>query len=165
MGPRERRRRCRDGGTGFWMDSVASSARCDSKRLETRPLAGDGGGQYERRNHMMYDPPRLSIPPDARLPPEHVDPPRRPARLKTRPRRIRVSKETYQVGRWREAISGESERSDMSYRDLRWCRSDREARNAKTRPLESIEADRALQALRERSVPFSLRKSSLPRRL
>ena len=42
-----------------------------------------------------------------------------------------------------EGESGESDRSEMLYMDYRWRRRIPEARYTRTKPLESIEADRA----------------------
>ena len=52
---------------------------CESKRFETRPLAGYQTGQHEQRRDMMDGAPRPPIPPHKhhRQPHKHPNPPRR----------------------------------------------------------------------------------------
>ena len=89
---------------GIWCskDSATSDARRESKRLETRSLAGDESSQQELEKRSKHDVPEPSQLPSIhpRRPTESVDPPRRRGRLKSPTKRIRRSKirrSTYQV--------------------------------------------------------------------
>lgn len=78
-------------GKWCWMDGATSSTSCDSKRVETRLLAGDeGSGQHERQKQKPNDVPEpptpLGIHP--RRPTKPVDEPRRRGKLKSQSRSV-----------------------------------------------------------------------------
>ena len=86
------------------MDDATSGARRESKRLESRPIAENETSQNEQRERKIAHVPRPSTPPtiDHRHPMDHVNPPRRRGRIKTRPRqvsRIRARKLTHHFER------------------------------------------------------------------
>ena len=136
-------------GRQWWMDGATSGARRDSKRVGSRLLAGNEEGQHEGRNRTTDDAPRPStlLPNDPKRPMYPPNPPCRRGRLKMNPRRIsQVSIEKIHspshmvVSRpyWTSRIcciccTGTRDGAGAITRP----------RNAKTRPLESIKADRA----------------------
>jgi hypothetical protein len=125
-------------------DGATSGARRDSKRVETTPLAEHETDQHGRRKRRTADVPRPSTPHpmDHRHPTDQPNPPRRRGRLKTRSRRVSTpGRPTRSHGRVK-AVSGGSDASYMMYMDRRWWRRVPAIRNAKTRPLESIEDER-----------------------
>ena len=73
-----------------WTDSATSGARRDSRRVGLQPLAEVRSSRQERRQRTMAHAPRPSTPPSryARSLSDHVDPPRRRGRLKTKSRRV-----------------------------------------------------------------------------
>ena len=105
------------------MDGVTSGARHDSKRVGTKLLAVEKVRQYERRNNtkphvpepftpLPNDPKRPTDPPNRVV----VDASRRDLEGSVEPdREDRLTRSDDRV----EVISGESERQDISYRDLR----------------------------------------------
>ena len=102
-------------GKGCRMGGATSSARRDSKRVETDPLATEKEGQHERRKRTTSDVPRPSTPPPIHPihPTEHVDPPRRRGRMKsptTKIRRSRVRRTTYRIVQPRRGQSVRIER-------------------------------------------------------
>ena len=84
-------------------DGATSGARRDSKRVDTTPLTAGKPGQRGRRKRETADVPEASTPPtiDPRRSTDHLNPPRRRGRLKTRARSISTRKWTYQVERSR----------------------------------------------------------------
>ena len=90
------------------MDGATSGARCESKRLETRPLAEDETDQHGQRKRTTGDAPRPSTQPTKRprRPTDHPNPPRRRGRLKTRATSISTNQWTYQVTRTRRGRIG-----------------------------------------------------------
>ena len=105
-------RRCR-------MDGTTSGASGDSKRVDTRSLAEVRSSQQERRKRTMAHAPRPSTPTlrYARSLSDHVDPPRRRGRLKTRPRNVSYPRWTYQATRTRRGRIGRIERAGyVAYR-------------------------------------------------
>ena len=89
-----------------------------------------------RRNHTTDDAPRPSTPllNDPKRPTNPPNPPRRRGRLKTRSLEESVPGEGLTKSYDRvKTESGESDRSDTLYMELRGCWSDPEARHAKTR--------------------------------
>jgi hypothetical protein len=133
------------GGRRGWMDGATSGARRDSKRVETTPLAEGETGQHERRKRTTTDAPGPSEPPPdhPRSLTDYVDPPRRRGRLKTRPREVSTPGGPTRPRGRAKAVSGGSDTSYMMYMDRRWWRRVPAMRNARTRPLESIEDERA----------------------
>ena len=75
-------------------DGATSSARCDSQRVETRPLAGDKGQFQQVEHDITTDVPEASTPPpnDPKRPVELLNPPRRRGRMKSRPRKVNRTK-------------------------------------------------------------------------
>ena len=91
-------------------DGATSSARCDSKRVETRLLAGEKGQYQQVERDITTDVPEASTPPpnDPRRPVELPNLPRRRGRIKLRSRKIRRTKMrrlTYQVRQQRRGPS------------------------------------------------------------
>ena len=83
-------------------DGATSGAGSDSKRVDTRLLAGDEGGQLERRNRTTAHVPEPSTPAPEypRRSTDQPNPPRRRGRLKTKHRRVsraRSRKSTHQA--------------------------------------------------------------------
>jgi hypothetical protein len=76
-------------------DGATSGARCDSQRVETRPLAGDKGQYQQVERDITTDIPEASTPPpnDPKRPVELPNPPRRRGRMKSRPRKVNRTKE------------------------------------------------------------------------
>ena len=102
--------------TGCRMDGATSGARRDSKRVETRPLAGVKANQHEQRKRGTAHVPQPSTPPPSysRSLSAYVDPPRRRRRIKTKPRqisRIRARRLTHHFERSRHGRIGQP-RSD-----------------------------------------------------
>ncbi|KAH0829128.1 hypothetical protein J3R83DRAFT_2604, partial [Lanmaoa asiatica] len=99
----------RNDGDGIHIDGrrrgkggAPSSARSNSKRVNTKMLAGEKVNQREWYKRPKAHVPGLSklLPKHPRSPTEHVDPPRRRGRLKSQPRRVsraRVRKLTYRL--------------------------------------------------------------------
>ena len=84
------------------MDGATSSTCCDSKRVETDPLAIEKEGQRKRRKRTKNDLPRPSTPPPEhpRLLTNYVDPLRRQGQIKLRSgmiRRTKMKKSTHQI--------------------------------------------------------------------
>ena len=92
-------------GRWCWMDGATSAPRRKSKRLETEALAGYQTGQHEQRRDTTNDAPGPSIPPPNhhRQPTDHLNPPPRRGRLKSRPTRVSYPRWTYQVIRSRRS--------------------------------------------------------------
>jgi hypothetical protein len=133
------------GGIRCGKDDATSGARSDSKRVDTSLLAEGKAGQYERRKRETTDVPRPSTPPTdtSKRPMDHPNPPRRRGRLKSRPREVSTPGGPTRPHGRAKAVSGGSDASYMMYMDRRWWRRVPAMRNAKTRPLESIEDERA----------------------
>ena len=116
-------RECESDGDGVEMDGrrcridgATSGARRDLIQVEMRPLAGDKGGQDNRRNNMKVHVPEPSTPPPEhhRRPMDQPNPPRRRGRLKTsfrRPRNINNHRWTYQATRTHRGRIGRIERA------------------------------------------------------
>lgn len=90
---KRRNDRERVGMEGKWcrMDGATSSTSCDSKRVETRLLAGDkGSGQHEWQRQKPNDVPEPSTPLGIhpRRPTKPVDEPRRRGKLKSQSRSV-----------------------------------------------------------------------------
>ena len=80
-------------GIRYGMDGAASGASGESKRLDTRPLAETDSSQHERREQRerrtAHVPEPSTPPPDHhRRPMDHVNPPCRRGRMKTKPRQV-----------------------------------------------------------------------------
>ena len=160
---------------GIWCrtDGATSGARRDSKRVETRPLAGVEIGQHERRNNMKAHVPEPSIPlpNDPKRPTNPPNPPRRRGRLKTNPRRIsqaRSRSSTHHVIRSRQDRIGRVGCIRYIVYGVERVQEPRRAmRNAKTRPVEPIEADHTpgcARTLAEPRLSISGNRSSAARR-
>ena len=102
-------------------DGATSSARCDSKRVETRLLAGEKGQYQQVERDITTDVPEASTPPpnDPRRPVELPNPPRRRGRIKSRSEKIRrtkMKKLTYRIVQPRRGQSGRIKRiRDVAY--------------------------------------------------
>ena len=91
----ERERESDGDGVGIdriwcWMYGATSGARHDSKRVDTRQLAGVEASQHEQRKHETAYAPRPSIPPPEyhRRPTNQPNPPHRRGHIRTTSRRI-----------------------------------------------------------------------------
>ena len=87
-------------GRGCWMDDATSGARCDSRRVETRPLAREQADQHGQQEREPADVPEPSTPSQTtpRRHTNHPNPPRRRGKLKTSSRNVsqtRVHKRTH----------------------------------------------------------------------
>ena len=151
-------------GNGGRKGGATSAAHRNSKRVKTDVLAAYQGNQHEQRQRTTSDVPEPSNPPPnyPRRPYTHPNPPRRRGRLKTRPTSVSYPERPTRPSRRVEAKSGKSDAPGMLYMDRRWCRSDPRSRYAKTRPLESIEDERATIA--EPRLSISGNRASAARR-
>ncbi|KAI6027886.1 hypothetical protein BKA83DRAFT_18592 [Pisolithus microcarpus] len=157
------------GMDGKWcrMDGATSSASRDSKRVETRLLAGDkGSGQHERQKQKPNDIPEPPTPLGIHLrrPTKPVIQPQRRRKLKSRSRSVSHKHDaTYQIGQLRshtlqsvaleareqekslplryKAEKRESKSTEMSHATYRTYVQSFRVQNAKTEPLERVEGD------------------------
>ena len=87
-------------GRRCWMDDATSGARCDSRRVETRPLAREQADQHGQQEREPADVPEPSTPSQTtpRRHTNHPNPPQRHGKLKTSSRNVsqtRVHKRTH----------------------------------------------------------------------
>ena len=107
-------------------DGATSSARCDSKRVERRPLATEEARQQRRYRQCVKNVPRSSMAPSKhpRHPIELPNSPRRRGRMKSRPRKVNRTKtkeSTHRIVRPRRGQIRRIKRiGDVAYESRCW---------------------------------------------
>ena len=149
-------------------DGATSSARCDSKRVETRLLAGNKGQYQQVERDITTDTPEASTPPhnDPRRPIELPNPPRRRGRIKSRSRKIRRTKTKKSTHRIVQPRRGQIRRikriGDVAY-EVQMLGEPIPARSRRsTTPQRSRIQDRAHSALPEPRLTIYGHRSTQP---